>query len=126
MSKRNVPDTSIVVVRHVERVHLEEVVDAVFKLYTVLARALGCVDERPYFVEVHRKGHLDGDVLAVLHSVHAYGGVVRRWAAMQIPRSDAAGYLWSDAGNRIPNAGIKRRHQTPESSAGKRITIYHP
>ena len=116
MSKRNVPDTSIVVVRHVERVHLEKVVDAVFELYTVLA----------YFVEVHRKGHLDGDVLAVLHSVHAYGGVVRRWAAMQIPRSDAAGYLWSDAGNRIPNAGIKRRHQTPESSAGKRITIYHP
>ena len=61
---------------HIQRIHLEEVVDAVFELHAVLARALRGVDEGPDLVERHGRRHFDGGVLALFHGVYAHPGVV--------------------------------------------------
>ena len=64
------------VLGHVERVHLEPVVAAVFENHAVLAGFLAQVDEFPALLEVHGRRHLDGRVLAVFKGTLGHGEMV--------------------------------------------------
>ena len=62
--------------RHVQRIELKEIITAVLKHHHVQALALAQVDERPYFGHVHRRGHLDGDVMAMFQRLARHQIVV--------------------------------------------------
>ena len=65
------------VAHEVEREHLDVAVAAVLELHAVALRALGGLDERVALLKRHRGGHLDRDVLAMLHRVEGDLGVER-------------------------------------------------
>ena len=65
------------VLRHVQRVHLEPVVAAVLQHHAVLARAFAQVNQLPALLQIHGGRHLQGHVLAVLHSIFRNGEVVQ-------------------------------------------------
>ena len=64
---------------HVQASELEKVIAAILQHHAVPAGPLGGIDERPALGDAGRGGHLDGDVLAVLHGIH-------RHRRMQLPR----------------------------------------
>ena len=61
--------------RHIEGIHFEEVIHAVFEHHAVTARALRGIDEVPDFVEGHCSRHLDSHMLAMLHGIEGHGGM---------------------------------------------------
>ena len=54
---------------HVQAGQLEEIVAAVFQHHAVLAGTLGRVHQGPAFRDGRRSGHLDGDMLPMLHRI---------------------------------------------------------
>ena len=62
--------------RHVERRKFVVVVAAILEDEAVETLTLRQVDKTPALLEVHCRGHLDSDMLAVLHSVLRHGVVV--------------------------------------------------
>ena len=64
------------VLRHVERRHLEEVIDAVLEHHAVELCALGSIDHIPDFLHCQGRRHLASDVLAMLHGIKHHRGMV--------------------------------------------------
>ena len=56
---------------HIEAGELEKVVNAVLKHHTVTACAFRCVNQLPALLQRCCCGHLDSNVLAVLHSIYS-------------------------------------------------------
>ena len=62
---------------HVERVELKEIIAAVLEHHHVQALALAQVDERPNFVQVHGRRHLDGHVMAMFQCLTRHQVVMK-------------------------------------------------
>ena len=68
--------TEHTVLCHVEGIHFEPVVAAVFKNHTVLAVLFRKVDEVPALLQVHSRRYFDSSVLAIFKGALSHGYVV--------------------------------------------------
>ncbi len=68
--------TEDTVLRHIERCHLEEVIDAVFEHHAMELGAFCHVDHVPNLLHRQGCGHFASHVLAVLHGIEHHGSVV--------------------------------------------------
>ena len=57
-------------------IHARNYIAAIFENEAVETLSLGKVNETPTLLEVHRRGHLDSDMLTMLHGILRHGVVV--------------------------------------------------